>query len=85
MSGDEWVRQVLGDLGEIKVTLAAQHVTLQEHQRRSLASEKAIEALRTELQPLKTHVALWGALGKILGAAGVLAGIIETALKLSGK
>lgn len=77
----DWVVRNLQDLavnvGEVKVTLAAQHVTLEEHQRRSTANEEAVEALKAELRPISVHVALVAAGAKVvLGLAAITTAIL---------
>jgi hypothetical protein len=64
------------------VSLAQNSVVLEEHQRRSAANEEAVRVLRTEIKPLATHVAVVGAIAKILAAAGTLVGIAVGLQKL---
>ena len=72
-----------GKLGRIDVTLAEQHVTLQEHQRRSLANEEGLAEIRKEITPLKTHVAVFGAVVKAaLTGVAVLGTMVGVALGL---
>lgn len=71
-------------LDRVDVTLTKQHGTLTEHIRRTEIAEANIERLDDELEPVKTHVAFVGMLGKVLGAAGTLAALVVTVLKLAG-
>lgn len=43
-------------IDNIDITLGKQHVTLEEHQRRSAANERAIDIIREELKPIAFHV-----------------------------
>jgi hypothetical protein len=88
---DEWFKAILAEVKEtqrsvsvIQSTLAAQHVTLEEHQRRSLANEKAVEQVRAEIKPISVHVAVVGAIGKVLATVGTLVGIAAGLARLLG-
>ena len=76
--GQETVKK---DVSEIKVTLAEQHATLEEHMRRSLANEEAVELLRNQLKPIENHVLMVNATTKIIvaivGSVGLIASIIR--------
>lgn len=54
----------------IDVTLARQSQILDEHQRRSIANEKAVDILKEELKPVFSHISLVNFLAK--GALVVL-------------
>lgn len=56
--------RVAEDIGEIKVTLASQHISLSDHIRRTELLEEVVE-------PIKRHMAFVSALGRIGG--GVIA------------
>lgn len=58
------------DIGNINVTLAKQHVTLEEHIRRT-------ELLEQKILPLERHVSATHGVLKFLGVVGVLAAIVE--------
>lgn len=58
------------NISEINVTLAKQSVILEEHQRRSLANEEAVEVLK------KQHNMIAGAL-KLLSIIAALAAVVE--------
>ncbi len=89
MDDKEWVRGKLEDitthLGEINTTLALNTAALEEHQRRSIANEKNLDLLRKEFKPIALHVAVVGALGKLIGIMGTGVGLIIGILKLLGK
>lgn len=57
---------------------------LSEHIRRTELAEENIELLRAELKPVALHVAVVGALGKVVGLLGVLVGIAVGVWKLLG-
>jgi hypothetical protein len=78
---EEKLDRVVDHLGSIDTTLAAQHVSLKEHIRRS-------DLLEAQLEPIKVHVNMVSGVLKFIGllaAAGAgLEGIIA-ALKYLGK
>lgn len=84
MSNDKTVLEmILDELKEMRkiqveqsITLAEQHVTLQEHTRRSEALEKLLEMTREELKPVQKHVALVQGALQFIGLIGVVVGII---------
>ena len=57
-------------IGSIDSTLAAQHVSLVDHIRRT-------ELLESALKPVEDHVALMASVGKIVAALAVIAAIAE--------
>ena len=69
-------------LTDIKTEQIQQAAVLAEHIRRTELAETRLDKLQEELTPLKQHVALWGALGKIISTAGVLVGIATAVFKL---
>jgi hypothetical protein len=73
MNIDEKLDKIVSDVGEIKVVQAAQHVTLQEHMKRSDALEQIVLPLQTKMNYAE------GAL-KLIGFLSILAGIIESIL-----
>lgn len=81
MSDDRIVRiedkidSIRDDIGKINTVLAAQHESLKEHIRRT-------SILENELAPIKTHVALSGALAKIIAALGSLILVSEAIVSL---
>lgn len=64
-----------GRLGSIDVTLAKQNVTLEEHIRRT-------ELLELDVQPIKKHVAMFEGALKLIGAVGLIAGVIASVIAL---
>jgi archaellum component FlaC len=70
MDVDQKLDKILNDVGEIKVVQAAQHVTLQEHIRRT-------ELLEEDIKPIKKHVNMVEGALKFIGLMGILAGIYE--------
>lgn len=85
---DPWIKEKLEQMeshvGDIKVTLALNTSTLQEHQRRSLANEMAVEQIRQELKPIAIHVAVVGAMAKVVGLVGTIVAIAVGLMKLMG-
>lgn len=73
------------DQARIGRTLASQQASLEEHMRRTEAAEERLDLLTKEVAPLKTHVAVWGYLGKILAALATGVGLVATLSKLFGK
>ena len=69
-------------LAQINVTLAQQHVTLQEHMRRTDANEKHIALVESELKPLTKAHLMWSGAGKLVTTLAVLAGIAEAIYKI---
>ena len=61
------IDQINEHIGSIDVTLGKQSVILEEHTRRSLANEKAVEYLKEELKPVFKHVAIVNFIGKVIG------------------
>lgn len=59
----------------IDKTLIRQEASLNEHMRRSLANEEAINILKDELKPVTIHVLQMKTVGKIVGGLGVLAAL----------
>ena len=74
MTLKEWLSKVDGRLERVEASL-------EEHMRRTAAAEARLETLQTELQPLKTHVAIFGAVAKgipvVIGVLGGLLGILQ--------
>lgn len=83
---DEWARKSLEDINNkldrldgrvdnIDVTMTRQQVILEEHQRRSLANEQAVEVLKSESSMI--HGAL-----KLIALVGVVATIASALIEL---
>lgn len=70
------------DVNDIKVTLAEQHITLEDHTRRSLANEAAVELLRKQIKPIENHVLMVNFAVKILLAIGGVVGFVASLLKV---
>lgn len=58
------------NISEINITLAAQHVSLAEHIRRTQLLEEAVK-------PLEKHVAMVNGVMKFIGIIAILIGIVE--------
>lgn len=56
-------------IDNIDITLAKQSVVLEDHTRRSLANEKAVDILKEELKPVVSHVNLVNTAWKIFVGA----------------
>lgn len=79
------IDKINDNVTEIKIVLAKQHVVLEEHIKRTLQNEVAIEGLFQELKPIKTHVGMVNLIFKILGIIVSLTTPILAILKLLGK
>lgn len=67
---------------EMRVLQAQHNASLTEHMRRTEVAEENLALLRSEFAPLKTHVAIYGALAKIITVGGALAGLATGLSKL---
>jgi len=78
---EEKVDRIESKISNIDVTLAKQAKDLEHHIYRTDLAESNIELLRTEMQPVKKHVALMDAGLKIIGALSsifmFIMGVIE--------
>lgn len=74
--------EVKADINDVKITLAEQHITLQEHTRRSLANEEAVDLLREHIKPIEKHVFMVNAAVKIILALGGAVGFVASVLKI---
>jgi hypothetical protein len=63
------------DITGIKVVQAEQKVILEEHMRRSLANEQAVELLKEELKPLQKKEAMLDGVLKFLGVLSLIAAL----------
>lgn len=79
MKLDDWLEKLDARLDRVETNLG-------EHMRRSAAAEEAnrltrqeLALMRSEIEPVKAHIAAWGGVAKALGilggAAGLLAGV----------
>ena len=66
---DDKLVKIYERLNSIDTTLAAQHVSLREHIRRT-------EILEEKLQPVEKHVAMVDGALKLLGVIGIVAAIV---------
>lgn len=69
-------------LDTIDLTLVKQHVTLEEHIRRSLANEEAVEMLREEIKPIQAHVNMINGALKLLGGIALCLAAFESVKNL---
>lgn len=74
--------EISKDITEIKVVQTAQHVTLNEHIRRTELAEQNINLLREEIKPIKKHVAYVDFVAKSIGFVSVLGGIATAVIKI---
>lgn len=77
--------KISDDMTDIKVTIAKQQVSLDDHIKRTNMLEESVEFLYDEIKPIKLHVSQVSAILKFLGivASGITA--IVGVLKLLGK
>lgn len=67
----------------MNVTLVRQAATLEDHTRRSLANEEALEVLRQEVKPLITTQAAFGTMTKIVIRVGAVLGVLGAGFKVA--
>jgi 3-keto-L-gulonate-6-phosphate decarboxylase len=77
------VKSVKSDISDINITVAKQHVSLDEHMRRTEVNEKSIQHLKEAIKPLETHVATFGALAKLIGIFAAVATVVGVILSLA--
>lgn len=99
MNGDEWIKSKLNSIEDkvdkldsridnIDVTLGVQSVVLQDHTRRSLANERAVDLLKEQIQsnrdeakedikPLQAHIIQVHTVFKIIGVIASIAAIAK--------
>lgn len=82
---EDKIDTVTEQLASIDKTLVANTIILEEHQRRSLANEKAVELLESQVLPITKHVHVVNILAKaalalFCSSLGVL--VIQKILKL---
>lgn len=82
MSDGNKLDKIAEDITEIKVTLGKQEENLKEHMRRSLANEAAVEILKEELKPIKTHVDHVNGAIKFIALLGLFASISAALVKV---
>lgn len=76
--------RALEDLTSLKVGQAEVKGDLAEHMRRTEAAESSLALLREEFKPIQTHVAVVGAMAKIIAACASLMAIALGLAKLMG-
>jgi predicted nucleic acid-binding Zn-ribbon protein len=79
---EEKLDKVEEKLSSIDVTLAKQAKDLEHHIYRTDLAESNIELLRTEMQPVKKHVALMDASLKVIGAIASVVTFVIGIIKL---
>lgn len=72
---EDKVDKIIDKIGSIDVTLAAQHVSLTDHIRRT-------ELLEKEIEPIKKHVSMVHGAMKLIGLGTVLASVVEAILSI---
>lgn len=68
----ESIDERLSDINNVMIRNTA---SLEEHMRRSLLNEEAVDLLRTEIKPLSQHVATINNIAKMISVLAALAGI----------
>lgn len=79
---EEKVDRIESKISSIDVTLAKQAKDLEHHIYRTELAETNIELLRSEIQPVKKHVALMDASLKIIGAVASIVTFIVGLIKM---
>jgi archaellum component FlaC len=79
---EEKLDKVEEKISSIDVTLAKQAKDLEHHIYRTDLAESNIELLRTEMQPVKRHVALMDASLKVIGAIASVVTFVIGIIKL---
>lgn len=82
MSDKDVLESIREDISEIKVTLAKQHVSLDEHIRRTELLEKSQDQLRNEIKPIQKHVAQVDGVLKFFGLLATAGSLIYTILEI---
>lgn len=72
---DEKVDKLDEKIQDIGVVLTRNTSSLEEHMRRSLANEEAIQLMRQQIKPIESHVASVHTVLKIFGFLGLLASL----------
>ena len=79
------VKELRQEVADVRSTLVRNTSSLEHHIRRTDLLEESLDLMRVELKPISTHVAVVGALAKIVVFAGSLVGLIAGVLKLTGR
>ena len=72
---DERLERMEAALQRIDITLASQHVSLDNHIRRT-------EILEAQMTPISQHVAIVGAIGKVVLGSGGMLGLLGLGLQV---
>lgn len=83
MTPEELFKRLESKVDKIADTMVTVRLDLGEHMRRSAANEANLAMLRADFAPIKTHVAVVGAIVKGVGVVGTLIGIITALVKLA--
>jgi hypothetical protein len=79
---EEKVDRIEEKISNIDITLAKQAKDLEHHIYRTDLAESNIEMLRSEIQPVKKHVALMDASLKVIGAIASIATFVLGIIRL---
>jgi predicted nucleic acid-binding Zn-ribbon protein len=79
---EEKVDRIEEKISNIDITLAKQAKDLEHHIYRTDLAESNIELLRSEIQPVKKHVALMDASLKVIGAIASIATFVLGIIRL---
>jgi archaellum component FlaC len=79
---EEKVDRIEEKISNIDITLAKQSKDLEHHIYRTDLAESNIEMLRSEIQPVKKHVALMDASLKVIGAIASIATFVLGIIRL---
>jgi archaellum component FlaC len=79
---EEKVDRIEEKISSIDITLAKQSKDLEHHIYRTDLAESNIEMLRSEIQPVKKHVALMDASLKVIGAIASIATFVLGIIRL---
>jgi hypothetical protein len=72
------------DVSSIDKTLALQHLSLQEHMRRTALAEESIELLRKDIEPVRAHVNRIDGAMRLIGVVSILVSITAGLLSIFG-
>lgn len=70
------------DVSSIDKTLAQQHISLQEHMRRTSLAEESISLIRKDIEPVKAHINRIDGAIKLIGISSIILSIALGLLKL---
>lgn len=78
------IKDINKAIASVDKTLVLQRANLDEHMRRSLANEKAVELLEQQVQPVREHVQMLNGGFKAIGVISLITGIALTLMKIFG-